>query len=159
MNVLLWLPCDVSHEHVQLWLLKAVNTSETADTAEAEKKSNATTTKPAVVTKKELRSRKKTFRVPLVVAGPGFALPPMGSDQLKVCSELSSLCHKTLQAYSSSPCGLRAASMHPAQDSMHTPYITRFRGCTTLNSRQIGRSRISSSKAGFGRSGHKLIRM
>lgn len=101
MNVLLWLPCDIFHERVLLWLLKAVNTAETADTAEAEKKSNATTTKPAVVTKKEFRSRKKTFRVPLVVAGPGFALPPMGSDQLKVCSELSSLYHKIVQAYSS----------------------------------------------------------
>ncbi|KAL3157632.1 hypothetical protein ABBQ32_012079 [Trebouxia sp. C0010 RCD-2024] len=39
--------------------------------------------KPAVVTTKETRSRKKTFRVALTIAGPGFAQPAMSPDQLK----------------------------------------------------------------------------
>ena len=45
---------------------------------------NKTAAKPVVVTRKEVRSRKKTFRVPLTVAGPGFAQTPMDADQLKV---------------------------------------------------------------------------
>ena len=46
---------------------------------------NGTAATPPVVTKKETRSRKKTFRVPLTIAGPGFAQPAMPADQLKVC--------------------------------------------------------------------------
>lgn len=64
-------------------------------TAEAEEESekgagsksgaNATSVTPPVVTRKETRSRKKTFRVPLTVAGPGFTQPAMPADQFKVC--------------------------------------------------------------------------
>lgn len=52
---------------------------------EAAANETAAKAKPAVATKKETRRRKKTFRVPLTIAGPGFAQPPMSADQLKVC--------------------------------------------------------------------------
>ncbi|DBA73173.1 hypothetical protein WJX79_004877 [Trebouxia sp. C0005] len=59
---------------------------EDVDTATADANdppTNDTAAKPAVTTRKEMRSRKKTFRVPLTVGGPGFAQPPMSAEQLK----------------------------------------------------------------------------
>lgn len=46
---------------------------------------NATSASSPVATTKEIRTRKKTFRVLLTVMGPGFAMPPMTPEQLKVC--------------------------------------------------------------------------
>ena len=63
--------------------------SSAADAAEEATSASNTSTasKPPIVTRKETKSRKKTFRVPLTVAGPGFALPAMNTDQLKVFAQ------------------------------------------------------------------------
>ena len=51
---------------------------------------NDTASASPVPMTKEVRSRKKTFRVPLTVGGPGFVLPAMTPEQLKVgCFESS----------------------------------------------------------------------
>lgn len=59
--------------------------TDAADASDTQTKTNDTAAKPAVTTRKEMRSRKKTFRVPLTVGGPGFAQSPMSAEQLKVC--------------------------------------------------------------------------
>lgn len=64
----------------------------TSTTDETQSDGNDTAAASPVATTTEVRSRKKTFRVPLTVAGPGFALPPMTPEQLKVCCA-SSLNH------------------------------------------------------------------
>ena len=58
--------------------------TDAADANDTQTKTDDTAAKSAVTTRKEMRSRKKTFRVPLTVGGPGFAQPPMSADQLKV---------------------------------------------------------------------------
>ncbi len=59
--------------------------TDAADASDTQTKTNDTAAKPAVTLRKETRSRKKTFRVPLTVGGPGFAQSPMSAEQLKVC--------------------------------------------------------------------------
>ena len=57
----------------------------TSTAADTDAMGNDTSASSPVATTKEMRTRKKTFRVPLTVAGPGFAMPPMTPEQLKVC--------------------------------------------------------------------------
>lgn len=61
----------------------AASPRDAANATDAGIDTNKTAAKPVVVTRKEVRSRKKTFRVPLTVTGPGFAQTPMNADQLK----------------------------------------------------------------------------
>lgn len=81
----------MSHRVPLLSLPQAAAEAEEEDTGRVTGKEGganetAAKAKPAVVTTKETRSRKKTFRVALTIAGPGFAQPAMSPDQLKVSS-------------------------------------------------------------------------
>lgn len=57
--------------------------TDAADANETQTKIDDAAAKPAVTTRREMRSRKKTFRVPLTVGGSGFAQSPMSAEQLK----------------------------------------------------------------------------
>ena len=94
---------DVLHQDAE-----GAEDSNASDASEEATLPNSTSTasKPPVATRKETKTRQKTFRVALIVAGPGFALPAMNADQLKVLAQLTCMKRKDKRKEKSTPSGV-----------------------------------------------------